>query len=204
MEAKQLEQLKLEFTKPLPGIMAHLKMMPEGRSLIDKPSYKKNAAVAILIFQSSEGIDEIVFMKRNEYDGHHSGQVSFPGGKEDSEDESLLHTAIRECYEEIGVRLTENELIGTLTPLYVLVSEFMIYPYVFYLPSEPLFCIDKSEVNYIIRFPYLELTEPSHRKERLMNFMDNDFLIPYYDIQQETVWGATAMILAELIEIIRN
>jgi 8-oxo-dGTP pyrophosphatase MutT (NUDIX family) len=204
MERKQLERLKLKFTMPLPGKISHSKMMPDGRLLIETSANRKNAAVVILIFQSSESIDEIVLIKRTEYEGHHSGQISFPGGKEDPDDESFLKTAIRECYEEIGVKLTVNELIGALTPLFVIVSEFLIYPYVFYLPSEPSFNIDKSEVNYIIRFPFNKLTEPSLRKEKMMNLFGTEIMIPYYDIQMETVWGATAMILSEFIDLIQK
>jgi 8-oxo-dGTP pyrophosphatase MutT (NUDIX family) len=204
MEAFRLNRLKSELTKPLPGSAAHSKMIPEGRLIINNPAAHKNAAVAILIFASNKGNDEIVFIKRNEYDGHHSGQVSFPGGKEDPEDDSLLHTAIRECYEEIGVKLTTSEYIGSLTPLYVIVSEFMIHPYLFYLPFEPQFTIDKSEVNYIIRCPLDLLKEPSPKKEKLMHFSDKEYLVPYFDIENEMVWGATAMILAEFIEILER
>jgi 8-oxo-dGTP pyrophosphatase MutT (NUDIX family) len=204
MDTKHIRRLKAELSKYLPGKSAHLKMMPEGRQLENSPHIKKNAAVVILIFKTAEGTDEIVFIKRPEYNGHHSGQVSFPGGKEDMIDQSLTDTAIRECFEEIGVSLTMNEYLGSLSPLYVIVSEFMIYPYVFYLSSQPEFQIDQSEVNYLIRFPFDRLSESSLRKEKIMTFQETDYLIPYYDIQNEMVWGATAMILSELIEIINK
>jgi 8-oxo-dGTP pyrophosphatase MutT (NUDIX family) len=204
MRINVIRQLSKELKKPLPGKKAHVKMMPEGRLLMDSPQIKKNAAVVILIFQSNKGQEEIVFIKRNEYEGHHSGQVSFPGGKEDKEDQSLEYTAIRECLEEIGVELSLNELIGHLTPLYVMVSEVMIYPYVFYLPKEPEFITDKSEVNYLIRYPFDKLTDKSIKKEKIMAFQGIDYCVPYYSINSEVVWGATAMILAELIDVIEN
>lgn len=204
METTRLQKLITELTKPLPGISAHSKMMPEGRPIINNPKSHKDAAVAILIYKSNKNIDEIVFIKRNEYEGHHSGQVSFPGGKADSGDGNLINTALRECYEEIGVKLSKNELIGSLTPLYVIVSEFMIYPFIFYIPFEPAFQIDRTEVNYLIRFPFREIILPELRKEKMMVLFGKDYQVPYYDINNEIVWGATAMILAELIEILQK
>jgi 8-oxo-dGTP pyrophosphatase MutT (NUDIX family) len=203
MKPNYQEILKSELKKSLPGKLAHIKMMPEGREIVDNPPYQKDAAVVVLIFKSNAGQDEIVFIKRNEYDGYHSGQVSFPGGKKDPEDKNILATAIRECYEEIGVKLSEHLLIGSLSPLYVIVSKFMIYPFVFYLDNEPIFNSDKSEVNYIIRFPVNELLLSNLRKEKEMFLFDNNYLVPYYDIKNEIVWGATAMILSEFIEILQ-
>lgn len=178
-------------------------MIHEGQQLVEPHEIFKNAAIVVLIYQTKTE-KEIVFIKRNEYDGHHSGQVGFPGGKEDEDDESLLHTAIRECYEEIGVKLTEKELIGILSPVYVMISEFMVYPYVFYLSSEPVFSIDKSEVQYLIPFPLKKLVGNSLRQEKNMNFQGENHIIPYYDIKDEIVWGATAMILSEFIEIVKK
>ena len=98
---------KKELGSVLPGKQAHLKMFPQGRLLNENPINKRNAAVAILIYPANTGEEELIFIKRTEYEGHHSGQVSFPGGKSDIEDKNLIATSIRECYEEIGVKLTK-------------------------------------------------------------------------------------------------
>jgi 8-oxo-dGTP pyrophosphatase MutT (NUDIX family) len=202
MEPEFFQILKNELKTPLPGKDAHINMLPKGRILIESPEFKKNAAVSIIMYPSNTGDVEIIFIKRAEYDGHHSGQISFPGGKEEKDDKNLLTTAIRECYEEIGVKLTENNLVGELTPVYVMVSEFMIYPFVFYYQSEPVIEIAISEVSYTIKFPIHKLLNNNIRSEKIMNLFGHDIEVPYYNIMNEIVWGATAMILSELIEIL--
>jgi 8-oxo-dGTP pyrophosphatase MutT (NUDIX family) len=194
--------LKKEIEANLPGKEAHLKMLPKGRFIYENPVIKRNAAVAILIYPNAEGEEELIFIKRTEYEGHHSGQVSFQGGKEDKEDNSLVSTAIRECYEEIGIKLLEKNLIGALTPVYVMVSEFMVYPYIFIYPSVPELLPDPAEVKYTIRFPLYKLLDPNIRKEKTMQIMGHNIDVPYFHIENETVWGATAMMLSEFIEIL--
>jgi 8-oxo-dGTP pyrophosphatase MutT (NUDIX family) len=194
--------LKTELAKKLPGKDAHMKMIPKGRIIDENPRQKRNAAVAILIYPNGEGEEELILIKRNEYEGHHSGQVSFPGGKEDKEDNNLVSTAIRECYEEIGVSLSEKNLIGALTPVYVMVSEFMIYPFVFFYPSVPDLQLDPNEVKYTINCPLYKLLDRTIRKEKTMSILGQDIEVPFFYIEGETVWGATAMVLSEFVEIL--
>jgi 8-oxo-dGTP pyrophosphatase MutT (NUDIX family) len=196
--------LKEELILPLPGLDCQLKMAPEHRNFYDDIDKKLNAAVAIIISISIKKEWEIILTKRAEYNGHHSGQVSFPGGKEEPGDEDLIQTAVRETYEEIGLQLTNENHIGALTPLFIPVSQFMVFPYVFLKSKIGDYILDKSEVDYIIHYPLRKLTDKSLIK--LTNFQISNRIIstPYYAIMEEVVWGATAMILSEFIEILKR
>jgi 8-oxo-dGTP pyrophosphatase MutT (NUDIX family) len=202
---KLLATLRKELCNALPGLEYQLRMAPENRPQINNNSKKRNAAVAILILDDPHSGDrEIVLIKRPEYEGPHSGQISFPGGKQEISDNNLIHTAIRECYEEIGILLHEEKLAGSLTPLFIPVSNFLVHPFVFVYNEVPFFVTEKEEVSYVIRFPLSGLFDEALRRETVMSFRGNDFLVPYYAINDEFVWGATAMILSEFIEILKN
>jgi 8-oxo-dGTP pyrophosphatase MutT (NUDIX family) len=204
MELKKI--LSEELKNPLPGIEFHMKMLPEGRPLtVYGGNERKDAAVAILLCKIN-GKDqfELILIKRTEYDGHHSGQVSFPGGKADRTDSDLLHTAIRETFEEIGVHIKPADLIGTLTPLYIQVSKFMVYPFIFYQSNIPEFSLDTQEVQYIIHYNVAALFDDKLIQTTPLNIRESLINVPYYAIAGEIVWGATAMILSELVEVLRR
>jgi 8-oxo-dGTP pyrophosphatase MutT (NUDIX family) len=198
-----LEVLKAELTQSLPGIRAQRRMAPKGRKFTKTPSIKKNAAVSLVIVDYPEiQNSEILLIKRPEYEGPHSGQVSFPGGKQEIEDGEPLVTAIRECEEETGVLLKTEFLAGQLTPLYIPVSKYMVYPFVFIYKSVPYFKIDKKEVRYIIEFPVSALLDKKLKQTTNLSIQGKSYSVPYYNIKNELVWGATAMIMSEFIEII--
>ncbi|MBT3208990.1 MAG: CoA pyrophosphatase [Bacteroidetes bacterium] len=198
---KQLkEQLKLE----LPGKNAQLSMSPlermKGVKLpIDEINAKKSA-VLIQIFPK-KGIPHFVFIKRTIDNGAHSGQISFPGGKFEKQDKTLCKTATRETNEEIGISENDIEIIGSLTPLFVPVSNFMIYPYVGFLRYEPNFKKNKDEVKKIIEAGIAEISNNKSKKEGI--FKSKDILVkaPFYSANGDSIWGATAMILSEFFEI---
>ena len=196
-----LEQMLQE---PLPGFQAQKVMIPSGRDILPDDTIKKNAAVALLIFPGENEKREIVFIRRPEYNGPHSGQVSFPGGKMDPEDDNLLETAIRECFEEIGVRLKSSDCVGSLSSLHISASGFLVHPYVFVLEKEPIFAKDDKEVMYLIRCSLEELTHDRLIKNTTLKIRNENIEVPYYDIQNEIVWGATAIILAEFIYILKR
>jgi 8-oxo-dGTP pyrophosphatase MutT (NUDIX family) len=202
---KFTDVLKVELSHALPGREAQLNMVPEGRELILTPSEKRDAAVSIIInVFSDESAGEIIFIKRQAYNGPHSDQVSFPGGKPERNDNNLMETAIRECFEEIGLKLKIEKLVGILTPLYISVSKYMVYPYIFIYAQLPDFRTDPAEVSYLIRFPVRELLDEKLKQKTTLEIRDQKFQVPYYAIKNEIVWGATAMILAEFIEILKR
>ncbi len=103
----------------------------------------------------------MVFIKRNEYDGPHSAQVSFPGGAWENRDRTLQHTAIRETREELGIS-GELEILGSLTDLHIPVSNFLVTPFVGWMAETPLFKPDPTEVQYVIEVPLQSLLSSSN------------------------------------------
>lgn len=198
------QALKEELALPLPGLDYQLKMAPMYRKLNNESDVIQNAAIAIIIFLSIKKEWEIILTKRAEYNGHHSGQVSFPGGKAESNDENLLQTAIRETNEEIGIQLTVDHYLGIITSLFIPVSQFMVFPYVFLKRTNCHFIIDPSEVDYVIQFPLMGLLDKSLIKSTQIQVRNRTTITPYYAIEGEMVWGATAMILSEFIEILNR
>jgi len=199
-----LEQaLREEMKNSLPGRLFHDKMLPL-RSPVNIPIDLKGiqAAVALIILHQKQ--PEIILIKRSEYQGYHSGQVSFPGGKTDPRDKDPIETSIRETYEEIGIVLQRAECVGELTSLYIQVSGFHVKPYVFCIDREINLKIDKEEVNYIIQAPVSRLLDDDLIRSKTFKSFNVKFQAPYMDIKGEIVWGATSMILSEFTEILKR
>lgn len=200
---KFLQRLKNELNNKLPGESTHLELMPETRKNHFPSQDAIEAGVLILLYPNNEKNLSMVFMKRPEYSGHHSSQISFPGGKIEPGDKSLEETAIRESHEEIGINKEHVHIIGKLSTLYIPVSSFLVHPFVGYISNTPGFVIDKGEVDYIIE---PELTEIMclQKKSTCKSFRDKLYNIPYFEIRGEIVWGATAMILNEFITVMKR
>lgn len=195
------ELLKHRLTDQLPGERAQFKLAPETRPLGEPDEKTIKAGVLILVYPDDKNIPTTVFMKRPEYDGHHSAQISFPGGKAESTDKNIVETALRESFEEIGIKPQLVEVAGNLSPLYIPVSNFLVYPIIGFANQKPDFILDKNEVDYLIECSLSKLVK-AEIKETIMHFKGASYTIPYYDINNEIVWGATSMIVSEFIEIL--
>jgi 8-oxo-dGTP pyrophosphatase MutT (NUDIX family) len=201
--AKLEERLKL----PLPGASVHdlMRATPVGPVT---PNFKhktppKPGAVLILLY---EDYDSIYFplIKRPEYLGAHSGQVSLPGGKAE-EGEDSVQTALREAFEEIGANKDELNIVGALSDFFVIPSNFMVTPVVAYSQGIPELRPDPREVSRILRGNLLELTQQDAiRNKEILAAGQFRMMAPHFEIENEIVWGATAMILNELCHIIRE
>ena len=185
--------------RKLPGEQAQLRMAPTFRGHIASGKNAKDAAVLALLYPSGGKI-HLVFIKRNEYDGPHSAQISFPGGIREAGDPSLEHTALREAREEVGID-GEIEVLGKLTQLHIPVSNFMVYPYVGWYGETPEFQADPSEVQYVVEAPLEALLDPSNADSETLHHHEMPIEAPFYRIGKEKIWGATAMILSELLEL---
>ena len=209
------EKLLARIIQPLPGMEAQKLMAP---STSDKKRFNikegKNArlgAVLILIFPR-DGKLFFPLIQRPEYDGVHAGQISFPGGKLEESDSDLIQTALRESNEEIGINNREVEVLGTLTDLYITVSNFKVRPVIGLVENVPDFIPDKSEVAKIIESDLDNIVNDNLRKEKEIiverNLPDIKFKhhlqAPYFDIDGHVVWGATAMILSEFSAILKE
>ena len=187
----------------LPGEVAHQTMMPINRALsseaIKEAKNVKESAVAVMLYEEN-GISYCALIQRPAYEGSHSGQVSFPGGKKEISDKSILFTAIRECWEEIGIELQEQQLLGKLTAVYIPVSNFHVEPFLFYYPEKPIFKPDQREVEAIITITLNELMDDSNVSTMEFVISPNVSMknIPCFNIAEKQIWGATALILNEL------
>jgi 8-oxo-dGTP pyrophosphatase MutT (NUDIX family) len=203
MEDTIIRKLKQRLIAPLPGRTAQFKMAPSHRPDVIKPENAIKAGVLILLYPNPIDL-HIVLMKRTEYPGVHSAQISFPGGKYELTDKSLVNTAIREAKEEIGVAPELITVLGALTPLYIPVSEIEVHPVVAYAPHKLSFTINKVEVDYLIEVSVEKLLHFNAIYTKSYSSDKYSGTIPYYDIQGNHVWGATAMIMSEFIEVLNS
>jgi len=208
MFTKFIEQLKIRFKKPLPGEDAQFLMAPYTRQHIhhlEPENYNpRKSAVLILLFPFENSIYTIL-IQRPIYNGVHSGQVSFPGGKFEEADTDLDHTALRETFEEIGVPSNDIEIIGKLSDLYINPSNFLVSPFIGYTNKKPNFFMDAYEVQKIIMVDLFNLNESSIKSEKTITHSNGHKIkTPYYEIDGLTVWGATAMMISELNVIVEE
>lgn len=198
--------LTTRLTQPLPGPVSQNKLstLSRLRKLLEFgiPGNARKGAVLILLFPS-DGQLSLIFMQRPEYNGVHSGQISFPGGKEEETDTSLIDTALRESKEEVGILPATITIAGTLTPLYIPPSNFHITPVVGFTRLTPLFDADPEEVASLIIIPLNHFLQPDAIKVRSVKTgFGVTMKVPAFTFNGKTIWGATAMILNEFREIV--
>lgn len=187
----------------LPGERSHIKMIPSVRRSFKNNLQDKSAAVLILLFREDSEI-KIAFIKRTEYEGVHSGQISFPGGMKEVSDRDLLHTSIRETSEETGINSEDIKVLGRISPLYIPVSNFEVQPYVAYMEYTPCFQPDPIEVDHMINVPLKHLMNKEYRKKEKWNLSGEKTWVPFYSFKNYKIWGATAMMLSEFLDIIED
>ncbi|MEM7108655.1 MAG: CoA pyrophosphatase [Bacteroidota bacterium] len=203
-----IQKLENKLAQPLPGISAQGIMTPSGirdvRFNIEKMNAARVSGVLILLYRKDEEW-HIPLTLRHEYNGAHSGQVSLPGGKKEDSDESVIYTAIREAQEEVGITPGDLEVIGQLTDLYIPPSNFKVTPTLAYVDQPLRFEIDTFEVKELIETPLSILTDTRKVKKKPMEFGNGNAVnMPYFDVKGHVVWGATAMILSELVALLSD
>ncbi len=198
-----VKKLQLILRSPLPGRLGQETMAPypmDERRFPGKISEDFKKGAVLILFYPEGDHTFVPFIKRPVYQGVHSGQIAFPGGKWEPEDVDLKVTALREAEEEIGVDSNKVEILGSLSDLYIPPSNFLVSPYLGFVREKPAFVPDPFEVADIISFPVHDLVHQRIRKSGTVK-TGAGFSIqaPYFDIHDEVVWGATAMILGELM-----
>lgn len=148
-----------------------------------------------------KGIASTLLIKRAVYNGVHSGQIGFPGGKVEDTDPSIIATALREAEEEVGINPESVEILGLLTSLYIPVSNMLVQPVIGLLKAHPATHLNLQEVEYTINAPLSHLKDPDNRSVKTLNVHGNPLSAPYFRVGDEQVWGATAMIISEFIEL---
>jgi 8-oxo-dGTP pyrophosphatase MutT (NUDIX family) len=157
----------------------------------------KEAAVVGLIHQLPKQESQVILIKRNEYEGAHSGQMAFPGGKKDSSDIDLKETATREVYEEIGIELKPNDL-KPLKPHWVMVSNYWVQPYYAIVNKKLEFRLNKREINRIFEIPVSFFQDPANLQPYEVSYDGNKILSPSFVYEGNLIWGATALIMYQL------
>ena len=197
--------LRSRLAGDLPGEEAQYRMAPVARprmqEALSAAGRQRQSAVLLYLFPL-QGDWRTVLMKRPEYDGAHGGQVSIPGGQlEPGEDH--WQAALREFEEETGVRVEGRQLLGSLSDLFIPTSNFLVKPFVACATGRPCFVPDPEEVEEIIELTIPTLmSDVTLRRGRVRLSTGVVVETPYYDVGGHRVWGATAMILSELREVL--
>ena len=202
------KKLEMRLKQPLPGLNVQKEMSayPRGKTGIDFNfnGDPKESSVLIVLFES-EGDVFFPLIQRPLYTGVHSGQIGLPGGKVEEHDIDRIDTALRETEEEIGVKADDVKVLGKLTELYVQASHYNVMPVVGYLPYRPEYIPDPEEVSRVIDGKASDLISSEKRKIKELLIREKyKIMAPYFDIKNETVWGATAMILSEFSAILKE
>ena len=202
-----ISALEMKLQKPLPGLAAQLQMastrLLEKLKSLNIPDHTNLAGVLVLMYPHAGDI-MIVLIKRTNDGGVHSGQISFPGGRVENSDPDIIRTALRETFEETGIPAGLITPLGKLSELYIPPSNYKVTPVVGYMESEPIYHPDPAEVEKIIEVSLFELLQEDIFKKKTINTRGVELEVPCFTIDEHVIWGATAMILSELIEVIRS
>ncbi len=186
---------------------AQYRMAPLGRleSTLTVSQYSK-AAVLCLLYPQASDLHMVFIRRASHHNDKHSAQIAFPGGKVESSDNTIIDTALREANEEIGLDPNQVNIIGEITPLPIPVSRFKVFPVLGYTDQTPIFIPQLSEVDEILEFPIEMLIDPGKVEKHRIKLSSGQWIknVPVYNINGHIIWGATAMILSEVIEIIRT
>jgi 8-oxo-dGTP pyrophosphatase MutT (NUDIX family) len=189
---------------PLPGIPAQLAMVPEPRpghkAYFEVEDSSRKAGVLVLLYVR-DGCLRVLLTRRTERVLHHRGQISLPGG-EQHPGESIEATALRETAEELGPDLGAVRVLGRLTPLFIPPSNYCIYPTVAFVPGPLVFHLQPEEVDEVIEVPVEHLADPANVRRETWTVGGREAEVPFYAFEGHKIWGATAMVLAELLALI--
>lgn len=201
--------LRRRLAEPLPGReaqykMASLRRLQELNPHPAPPATAKIACVLALLFQRNKAWHTVLIERSPNPRDRHSGQISFPGGRWEESDGALANVALREAEEEVGVPAREVEILGQLTELYIPVSNFLVHPFVGLLQAPPAFRPQPGEVAGILT-PALEVFHSAKNRKRTDVKIGQGVTlpdVPYFEVDGRVVWGATAMILNEFLELL--
>ncbi|MCK8494374.1 CoA pyrophosphatase [Spirosoma sp. RP8] len=199
------EQLRQRLQKPLPGEMAHQKMASSARYRLGiRPNERTRRSAVLICFYPYQNSIYLPLILRPQYDGVHAGQMAFPGGRMERFDENLTRTALREAQEEVGIRVTDVKVLGLLTELFIPPSNFYVQPVVGMLPYRPDFYPDPREVEAVIQVDLETLLDETIVGDSQIEVRGVLVDAPFYEIQGHRVWGATAMMISELLMVMAS
>jgi len=201
--------LRLRLAGPLPGReaqyqMASMRRLEELGVNPVPPSDARIACVLNLLHWHQDHWRTVLIERTVNPRDRHSGQVSFPGGRYEEGDGDLVNVALREAHEEIGIRPPQVQILGRLTELYIPVSNYVVHPFVGLLLDEPMFVPQPGEVEHIFTPALSVFTDSRNKKTKDITILQGIIIkdVPYFEVQNRVVWGATAMIMNEFLEVL--
>jgi 8-oxo-dGTP pyrophosphatase MutT (NUDIX family) len=201
------QALQQRLTQALPGSVAHQKMAASTRSSANFRTVangKSRQSAVLLLLYPYQGTLHLPVILRPAYDGVHGGQVALPGGGQEKFDRNLIQTALREAQEEIGIKASDVQVLGQLSPLYVSASNYVVQPVVGCLNYRPDFFPDAREVAEIIELSLSLLSDKGIVGTKELLIRDVPIQAPFYGIDTHIVWGATAMMLSEFLTLLEE
>ena len=195
---------------PLPGHASQVKMSPSFRiQLIEQQKEiikdARKAGVMALFYPDVEQQTRLILILRKTYSGVHSAQVGFPGGKLENEDPSLEYAALRETFEEVGVPIESMTVLKAMTSVYIPPSNFMVYPYLGITLQTPRFLKQDDEVEDLIEVTLDDFLDDANvGSQMLMTSLEKEVEVPVFKLNGHTVWGATAMMLSEIKDLLKK
>ncbi|MEL6636916.1 MAG: CoA pyrophosphatase [Bacteroidota bacterium] len=203
---KLIPQLVERLRAPLPGPAAQYRMAHAVRGKYQLSADDARVACVLIALYPKAAEWHLVLIQRVASNPHdrHGGQISFPGGRYEPSDGSLANGALREAQEEVGIQPDDVEVLGRLTELFIPVSNFMVHPFIGTLDYTPDFVPQPSEVQEIIEVPLSLLRDPASRQRTEIALSERLTLqnVPYFNVEGRVVWGATAMMLNEFLEVL--
>lgn len=199
------EALARQLAGPLPGAEAHRKMASASRLRTTiQPNPRTRRSAVLILFYPYQGSIYMPLIQRPLYDGVHAGQMAFPGGRMERTDENLTRTALREAQEEIGIRAADVRVLGPLTEIFIPPSNFFVLPVVGTMPYRPDFYPDPREVDRVVEVRLDELMDESNIGRSEIEVRGLKIEASHYTIQNYKIWGATAMMISELLYVIAS
>lgn len=195
---------------PLPGEESQVKMSPAYRVQLMEAQrrlqkYARKAGVMALFYPDKHHHTYLILILRKTYSGVHSAQVGFPGGKLEPEDPSLEYAALRETFEEVGVPISEVKVVKAMTSMYIPPSNFMVYPFIGIAHKTPHFLKQDDEVEALIEVALPDFLDDANvGSQMLMTSLGKKVEVPIFKLEGHTVWGATAMMLCEIKDLLKK
>jgi 8-oxo-dGTP pyrophosphatase MutT (NUDIX family) len=192
----------------LPARNAHIKMAPSNRmdliKAIDFTKVVPKRAAVMMLFYPKARQTHLALILRTSYNGVHSSQIAFPGGKVEDADSGLSHTALRETHEEIGIHPEKIQLVRAFTEVYIPPSNFMVYPFMGFATQELDFVLQQDEVAGLVEFPFADFMSDTIIVHNTMKTSyAGSIEVPGFQVNEHFVWGATAMMLSELKDTLK-
>lgn len=200
------DHLHRALKQTLPGLDAQRRMAVPGRyNQPEIPETAKKAAVLVLLYKKLDRVFVALIRRKIKDSDRHSGQISFPGGRMEQDEDYPIQTALREAQEEIGIP-AGLEILGLLTPLYIPISDFHVVPVVAWSDQDFLFTLQRDEVDELIELDLALISNPEVKIEVDITVAPNMILkrVPAYEVYGMIIWGATAMMLSELETVLEN